>query len=448
MRRLALILIVGLVALWPTPSSGQAPEKQRQFVWGLNSFNGVDFSTGFAPRSVDTIYVLADQESAIDPKRTDVYFWPITNEYRGDFGTVNEIVPGTLEIVRDGRVVATEPLSDYLLQFDRAREWAGGKIFFRDQARAQRQAFEDERASYVRRMHEYSDAMDRFNDDLEAIRKRADAGEKIDRMPDVPFQPADFTLFSTDLLQGFRIKLGAGEYRIRVRSEDGQIVPDSQKRLVAIAPRRQGIGYKVVPAEKWTAPEQANDPAAVLYTVPSGTVYLKPYATAEYNALEYARLQNPQDLQATANRWTWVQIAPISDVTLSLRGGGAERRAALDGFSVVQIPGPALGYAVVPFERRPGDPPPGSRAERSPDLVAFKVDAPPGGGLETRLLDGQGREIAGSARTVIATPARGDWQFALPVLAPVLLGLTAVLWRREQLQSIRSLPPEKRQLVA
>ena len=297
-------------------------------------------------------------------------------------------------------------------------------------------------------MHEYSDAMDRFNDDLEATRKRADAGEKIDKMPAVPFQPADFTLFSTDLLRGFRIKLGAGEYHVRVRGEDGQIVPDSEKRLVAIAPRRQGTGYKVVPAEKWTAPEQANDPAAVLYTVPSGTVYLKPYVTAEYNALEYARLQNPQDLQATANRWTWVQIAPLSDVTLSLRGGGAERRAALDSFSVVQIPGPALGYAVVPFERRPDDPPPGSRAERSPDLIAFKVDALPRGGLEARLLDAQGREIAGSARAVIATPARGDWQFALPVLVPVLLGLTVVLRRREQVQSVRSLPPEQRQLVA
>jgi hypothetical protein len=334
------------------------------------------------------------------------------------------------------------------MQFDRAREWAGGKIFFADQARARHQAFQDERASYVKRMHEYSDAMDRFNADLEAIRKRADAGEKIDRVPDVPFQPADFTLFSTDLLQGFRLKLSAGEYRIRVRSEDGQIVPDSEKRLVAIASRRQGIGYKVVPAEKWTAPEQANDPAGVLYTVPNGTVYLQPYATAEYNALEYARLQNPQDLQATANRWTWVQIAPMSDVTLSLRGGGTERRAALDAFSIVQAPGPALGYAVVPFQRRPNDPPTGSRAERSPDLVAFKVDALPRGGLEARLLDAQGREIAGSARALIATPARDDWQFALPVLAPVLLGLTVVLWRREQVQSIRSLPPEKRQLVA
>jgi hypothetical protein len=447
-RRLALLWLAALVALWPAGSGAQVPEKQRQFVWGLNSFNGVDFSTGFAPRSVDAIYVLADQESAIDPKRTDVYFWPITNEYRGDFGSVNEVVPGTLEIMRDGRVVATEPLVDYVLQFDRAREWAGGKIFFGDQARAQRQAFEEERAGYVKRMHEYADAMDRFNEQFDAIRKRADAGEKIDKMPDVPFQPADFTLFSTDLLQGFRIKLSAGDYRIRVRGEDGQIVPDSEKRLVAIAPRRQGIGYKVVPAEKWTAPEQANDPAAVLYTVPGGTVYLKPYLTAEYNALEYARLQNPQDLQATANRWTWVQIAPLDQVTLSLRGAGAERRAALDGFSVVQQPGPALGYSVVPFERRPDDPPPGSRAERSPDLIAFKVDALPVGGLEARLLDAQGREVAGGARSIVATPTRDDWQFALPVLVPVLIGLTVVLRRREQVQSIRSLPPEQRQLVA
>jgi hypothetical protein len=438
--------LVLALALLPLAASAQAPERERRFVYGLNSFNGIDFSTGFAPHTVEAIYVLADRESAIDPKRTDVYFWPITNEYRGDFATVNELVPGTLEITRDGRVVANEPLVDYVLQFDRANQMAGGKIFFADEARARRAEFDRARQAYVASLHAHSEATERYLAGLEEVRRRTEAGETV--VPeDPPREPAPFTLYSTDLLRGFRINLPPGEYRIRVRDESGAVVPDSEKRLVAIAPRRRGVGYKVVPQEKWTFPETANDPSDSVYTVPNGVVYLKPYVTAEYNALEYARLQNPQDLQATPNRWTWVQTNAIEGATLSVRSGGAEQRLALEGFTIEQLPGAALGYNVLPFQADPKLA--GTSAERTPDLVAFRVGAPSGRAtLSLTMYDADGRPVPESQRLLLATPPTEEWRLALPVLVPLLLGATVLLWRREQVQSVRSLSPEKRQLVA
>lgn len=437
-RARALLLAVLVAVLLPATVVAQVPERERRFVWGLNMFNGIDFSTGFAPPSAEAIYVLADRDSAIDPKMTDVYFWPITNEYRGDFATVNEVVEGTIEISRDGRVVATEPIVDYVLQFDRANQMAGGKIFFGEEARTRQNEFLQAREAYVASLHAHSEATAKYLEGVEEIRRRTEAGETI--FPeDPPKLPPPFTLYSTELLRGFRLHLAPGEYRIRLLDAGGVPVPDSAKRLVAIAPRRQGVGYKVVPQEKWTIPEQADDPSHTVYTVPGGVVYLKPFVTAEYNALEYARLQNPQDLQATANRWTWVEVAPIGDAIMALRHGASEQRAALEGFSIEQLPGASLGYNVVPLTQE------NPLRERSADLTAFRVAAPAGYGVvRLALLDAEGREVPGSARELVATAPAPDWQLALPVVVPLMVGVTVVLRRREQMQTARSLPPEKR----
>jgi hypothetical protein len=47
----------------------------------------------------------------------------------------------------------------------------------------------------------------------------------------------------------------------------------------------------------------------------------------------------------------------------------------------------------------------------------------------------------------VVNPPLPTWELALPVLLPLLVGLTVVLWRREQVVTRGSLPPEKRLLV-
>jgi len=440
-RRLALSLIVALVALWPTASSGQVPEKQRQFVWGLNSFNGVDFSTGFAPRSVEAIYVLADQESAIDPKRTDVYFWPITNDYRPDWTALNELVPGTLEVLQGGRVVRTVELTEYVVQFDRASGIGNGRISTGAQAREHRAEFERERQAYLDRLRAYSDATEQFNQRIEELARQPGPTTP----PPAPAQPAPFSLYSTDLARGFPLDLPSGQYAIQLRAPDGSVLPESRKRLVAVAPRRQGVGYDVVPQEKWTVPERASDPDNTIYTVPGGVVYLRPFVALEFNALEHARLANPQDVEAAASRWTWVHVAAIDGARLAVDG----RPIASGQYTVQQVPGAALGYTIVPFERRADDPPPGTLGERSPDLTAYRVEAPAGrAALDLRLVDASGQELAGGARQLRSVPAVPDWLLALPVVLPLAVGATVVLWRRERVLTTRAFTPEQRRLIA
>jgi hypothetical protein len=68
--------------------------------------------------------------------------------------------------------------------------------------------------------------------------------------------------------------------------------------------------------------------------------------------------------------------------------------------------------------------------------------------LSVVLVDQNGHEIPGSDREIIVNPPISAWQLALPVLLPLLVGASVLLWRREQVVTRRSLPPEQRLLVA
>ena len=234
-----------------------------------------------------------------------------------------------------------------------------GQISVGDAARAGWERFQAERAAYVERLHAHAEAVEAYNRQMDQF--RAQPGMEGSVAPFAPpAEPAPFTLYSTEVGRGFPIELPPGEYAIRVLDAAGQTVPDSQKRLVAFAPRRLGVGFEVVPQERWTVPEQADDPADVVYTVPGGVTYLRAFAAQEFNAEAYARLKNPQDLAATPNRWQWVHVAPLEPATMLVDDGAGGQRLAIEEFAVEQVPGAALGYRVVPFARARRGPAPWS----------------------------------------------------------------------------------------
>jgi hypothetical protein len=340
-------LLLVLAFLLTSSAFAQAPEKERRFVYGLNLFDGTEYATGFAPHTVDTVYLLAGHVGVLDPKVTEVYFWPITNEIRPDFASLNDLVPGRLEIGQAGRVIETLDLTEYVMQIDPAAGLVGGKVFLGAEAHARWAAFQTERAAYLERLRRHTEAMLNHNRRLEELRAASAPGAIIALEP--PPEPAPFSLYSTEVGRGFPIDLSPGEYTIRLREPGGRIVEDSEKRLIVFAPRRAGVGYEVIPQERWTFPEQASEPAEVLYTVPGGVAYLRPYAAHEVDAEAQARLRNPQDLAAPPHQWQWVNVGPVEPGTLLVHDGVREQQIPLSDFTVEQAPGGTLGYRVVPF---------------------------------------------------------------------------------------------------
>jgi hypothetical protein len=299
---LALLLVVLLLLAVPTLALAQTPEKERRFIYGLNLFDGTEYVATFAPHTVDTIYQLAGHVGMLDPKVTEVYFWPITGEVRTDLASLNELVPGQLEVGQGGRVLQTLELTDYVVQIDPAAGLTGGKVFLGAEAHARWTHFQAERAAYLERLRLHTEARLEHNRKLDELRAASAPGAIIALDP--PPEPAPFTLYSTEIGRGFPLELPPGEYTIRLREPGGRLVEDSEKRLVVFAPRRAGVGYEVIPQERWTFPEQANEPAEVVYTAPGGVIYLRPHAAHEVNAEAQARLRNPQDLAASSSRWT------------------------------------------------------------------------------------------------------------------------------------------------
>ena len=438
------VLLALFLVLLAAPALAQTPQKERRFVYGLNLFDGVQYTTGFVPPAVDTVFMLADRVGVLDPKATEVYFWPITNDYRADFTSLNELVPGRLEIGQGNRVVAIVELTEYVVQIDQSGEFGGGQVSVGDAARTSWEQFQAERTAYLERLRAHADAMVEYNRQMELLRAQTGTESAIAAFT-MPVEPAPFTLYSTEIGRGFPIQLAPGEYTVRVLDASGQTIPDSQKRLVAFAPRRYGVGFEVVPQERWTFPEQADDPGDVVYTVAGGVSYLRAFAAHELNVEAYARLRNPQDLAATPNRWQWVHLAPLGPATLIVRDGAGEQRLEIEDFAVEQVSGANLGYRVVPLAPQ-GE---GDRPERKPDITAYRVEAPAGRGtLSLRLVDAEGRELQGSAREVVVVSSVPGWQLVLPVLVPLLIGLSVWLWRREQVKSARSLSVEQRRRMA
>ncbi|MCB0029681.1 MAG: hypothetical protein KDE28_17330, partial [Anaerolineales bacterium] len=97
-RRWSLVLLF-LLLLAPTLVLAQATDRQDAFVYGVNA--GIpDAVVGtFAPPAVDTIYLMSTETSILSPRITNIYYWPITNDYRASWNVRNDVVEGDLEIV-------------------------------------------------------------------------------------------------------------------------------------------------------------------------------------------------------------------------------------------------------------------------------------------------------------------------------------------------------------
>jgi hypothetical protein len=423
-----------LLAIWVGTVQAQAPERQQRFVYGLNAFDGVEYTTGFIPPSVSTIYLFADQVAVLDPKLTEVYFWPITGDHRADFTALNQLVEGKLEITLGGRALQTINLTEYLVQIDPGAGNASGQVHLGGAASERWNAFLAERAAYVARLRAHAEATAEFNRQLDEARARGVPPASTTPPP----EPSAFSLYSSEVGRGFAITLPAGTYGLRLRGPDGAIVADSQKQLEVVAPRRVGIGYDVVPQEKWTRPERASDEADVIYVDAGSVVFLQPHAAIELDAVAHARMRNPQDAEATPGRWTWLNVGALPPSGMTAAGRTIQRGE----FAVEQLPGAALGYRVVPQTER-------ADSTRPPDITAYRIEAPPTrGAVRAALLGPDGRELPGSARQIVVLSNVKWWQLLLPAIIPLAIGLTIILRRRQQVLTTRSLSAEQRQLIA
>jgi hypothetical protein len=338
-----LFLALALLSWTVISVQAQRPEKTEAFVYGGHVFNGHSHINTFYPPSVETIYLLANRPSVLLPRRTLVYFWPLTNLYKADWASLNAAVGGTLEVVVGDEVVAAIPQESTL------------------------------------------------------------AG------------------------QGSVVNLPPGRYAVHLRTDDGRIAPGSEKKLVVFAPRRQGLGYQIVPQEGWTHPERSDGPADVIYARRGTVLYLQPYVEEAHNDLYYTRLEEPQSRLGRRDRWRWVYVRPFEEAgRLTLDYGHQTVEVLAQPYRIEPLPGSVVQYKVVAY-----DP---ATDTRPPDFVAYQlvVDANHAS-YRLRLQDTEGKAVLGSERQVRRVPEINSWALYFLAGLPLTVGVFVIVSRRDRL---------------
>jgi hypothetical protein len=419
-------LILSFLLSIPALVFAQAPEQTEAFVYGINAaIPGAVIGT-FAPPIVGEIYLMADDTSILSPRRTRVYYWPITNEYRAAWSQLNEQVDGVLEVLQGGQLVATYEQMPYTIHFSAGEGAAKPQLFIGDEAFKANDRFLADQMAYRQATEDYQVAREEW---LEAARQAQARGEDSTDLPPSPIAPKPFNTFSTGLNSGYPVDLEEGTYQIQTRLEDGTILPESKRDLVVFAPRRTAVGYEVIPEARWTFPEELNDLSDAILGEDDTVLYLKPHIVREYPAIAYERLQDPQSASdASRSEWTWVSGETLDEGILEIvQNGEVEGRIPLESYFVKQVPGKEFGYEILPYD--PNNPDLTPRVDFTGYRVKLSADQP---AYEVRLRSRDDELLLGSDREVrVVQPV------SLPALLlisslPLAFGAVLILWRRRR----------------
>ena len=349
------------------PATNFIPFLQEQLVYNWNAFDGKSWIGGFIPKNEDTIYLIADKDNSICAKKTLVYFWPITATYMAGWKTLNEDVEGVLEILKDGKILKKLQKEDTVLHYPEVY-WSEKILFYKGkEAQKQYQIYKAVEEKYYETLNEYyaarTEHQEKMNQFFEEAKKKRESGEEgafnleIPKEPEPPKGP-DF--YTTNPQKNYIINLPVGVYQIRLRAEDKTIVEGSEKNLLIFTTRRkEGVGYEIIPGNRWTQKEGCNDPSSAIYAAGRNVLYFRPYQQDEYNEFYHNKLLNPQSTGIKEN-WKWVHSTPIEEVTLLFQGPNElSERIEKKPYKVQQIPGPELGYNIVEFseDKFPGEKP-------------------------------------------------------------------------------------------
>lgn len=441
-RRVAAVAFAGFLMLlghqpgWVPLALAQTTDSERAFVYGINAAVPDNFVGTFAPPSADAIFLLADHTSVISPRYTEIYFWPITNEYRADWSALNEPVPGVLEVVKDGRVVAELTATDYTIHFKQEGTTTTGELFLGQAAVDAEADFRTRQEAFQKASSEYQRAERAWLDAMAEVNSRQQAGETVE-VPPEPVLPEPIGIFSNGLNSGFPIDLDPGQYGIRLRGSDGTIVPESERTMNVFAPRRTGVGYTIVPETRWTTPLESPAPSDVIFGAADSALYLEPHVAREYPERAWALLQNPQRLSAESGGWEWVNGERLGDGQLEIvTGDDVVDRRPLTPYTVRQIPGGQLGYEVIAMDSSTPEAP----ESRRPDFEAYPIDLQATGEqYQIRLTSEQGEVVPGSIRQV-RVPGNPPLTrlLVLPVI-PLVAGALVISRRRRGVRTSRPL---------
>jgi hypothetical protein len=431
---LVLLLLSGLLF-------ADVPVRSEELIYSIMAFNGRDYAGTFAKQDADTIYLIADVDNFLSIRKTMVYFWPITGEWRTDTDSLNVSFEGTLKL--SGREIEPVVLGPTRYTYYNKRgeyeyNWIVAKDAEADKAYEEFQAIVND---YYARAEDYQQAKALYDYMMEQltnqIMKLRDEGEDVTLLieelkkaepPPEPQYPDDYIAPPVQIREAFIVNLPVGEYDISFENEDGTIMEGSDRKLVVFEKRRaEGIGYEVIPGDKWTRPSESTKSSSVLYLDGSTDLFLRPFFQQEYNDLYYEKMLR-NDTRGNPSLMKWVRIQQVPRATLQAKKPGSEPEDVTEKpYVVEQIQGAALGYKIVPYD------PEGAHVNKEPSLVAFRIFLDPEAtALNIHTLDNEGNILDGSRRQVRIIKAEGPKAVLIIIVFLPLIFMGIVRMRRNR----------------
>ena len=396
-----------------------APVKERGLVYRLEVFNGRAHVYTYSPAKAQTIYALAGTALVLNPRTTLVYYWPITRRDMADWDGLDEPVTATLEVLQAGRVISTPAPTPYALTHH-GQNLGEAALSVGATASRDYETYQHALTDYWAAIAEYHKRRIEYDRALVAYTTQRAQGRQVP-VPQAPTPVTPLDFYTTAPDPGFVVTLPVGDYEVRLRGPDGQILAGSRRRLVVFTHRRAGVSYTILPESRWTVTERSSAPEDTIYAKLNTTLFLRAFLAREYPAEEYRRLTDPQDREIVRG-WTWVDIQPLQQMRLRLRAdSGAVTELTERPYDVRQTSGSSLGYEIVEFD-------PTQAPDRSPSFSAFKLPVLGNSQIETAGLQGPPGQ-SGKRPIRVVTLSRA-WMLYLPGLAVLLGGVWIIRCHR------------------
>jgi hypothetical protein len=437
MKRLLASLLLLLLPL--ASALAEVPVRTEQLIWTVLAFNGRDYSPAFAPEASDTIYLLAGVDNFLSARKTLLYWWPVTGEWKTDTESLNVQFPGTLKL-RDRRgTVTSTSLQEYTYFNVKGEYELNWNVVTGEAARRELAKYAELYASYYQAAEDFQAKSAAYDEELQSLGARIqklreegkDFSALLSRMqtlprPEEPAAPTYYVVPPAAMQQAFILNLDPGTYSIRLINPDGTVMESSEKKaIVHDRSRSNGIGFEVIPGDRWTRPESSVTPSSVLYVDGSADLYLRPFFEEEFNDLAYEKTIN-NAARGNPNIAKWVRIQQVPHATIEVDRPGSGRSVLTEQpWFVEQATGATLGYIIQPYD------PAGAHKDEEPNLIAFrmpvdrKVTA-----IRFHALNDKGERLAGSERELrVVGKIQAAWLLLVLALTPLLVMAVVLLVR-------------------
>jgi len=343
------------------PHAGEAedtvPKVERQIVFGVSPFDGVKYLSSFLPESKEEMFLTANTDNTVTVLLSDVYYWPITAEYRADFQGVHVPLEGKLSVFRGKDLYRELEQVEYIYVYPRGAAGEASRLFTGEE-------------------------MIRFIGEVkESYEERIANPNKTWATFQGPFR-------------GFIINLPEGKYRLVFSVENEGQAFTIEKKLRVFSPLGYGIAYQIIPDEKWTVSSDSETTQQRIYLKSETVIYLKLFPTLLYSKADYERMaapHRPSSGLGLENTSLWVHeeisLEEEGRNSLIVEAAGQSSLIRSRDFLVRQTEGSALGYLILEHD-------PALFPDTRPTFSAYCISAPPPG-VGVTLKTSGGKETGG-----------------------------------------------------